>query len=238
MEIKKEVKKKILTIDDDPEINALIKRHVTYMGYEVKTTTDPESFLKEVEEFQPDLCLIDLDIGESQSGLILVEAILMAHHGSLPIVILSRHDDTEVISNALESGAMDYMIKPPTKERLVTLLDRYAPQKHSDKSSTPLYKVPATQARAEISYPLEWNKIDEMGLWFSSKNLISRGSIFYFKDPEFEKITGRTTPALLTVSENFLKPGATQETYRIYGTFDPSDIELQNRVRNWLIKKK
>lgn len=233
-----EIKKKILTIDDDPEINNLIKRHVTNMGYEVKTTTDAESFLSELDAFEPDLCLIDLDIGQSQSGLILIESIIKSHHGRLPVVILSRHDDTDVISNALESGARDYMIKPPAKDRLQTLLERYAPQSPSDIKSTPLYKVPATQSRAEISYPLQWTGVDEMGLWFSSKHLISRGSIFYFRDPEFEKITQRTTPTLLTVSQNYLEPQATEEIYKIYGTFDPSDTELQNKVRNWLIKKK
>lgn len=234
-----EVKKKILTIDDDPEINALIQHHVSNMGYVVKTTTQPETFLSEFESFKPDLCLIDLDIGLPRSGLIVLQSIVKKAGPFFPLIILSRHEETDSIADALTAGAMDYLIKPPTKERLQSLLQRYAPIEDSDKNAKPVTrKVPGTQSRAEISFPLEWLSVDEQGLWFRSKHLISRGSIFYFRDPEFEKITLRSSPTLLTVSENFLDPGAKEECYKIYGTFDQSDSELLNKVRDWLIKKK
>lgn len=179
-----EVKKLILTIDDDPEINQILSRYISNLGYKVLTSTTPREFLSLCEKNKPDLCIVDMELGESGSGLIIIESLRKSFGPLLPIFILSRHEDSTLISKALEAGATDYLYKPPAKERLQNLLDRYVPLTAEELiPKAPLRKVPSQQAPSEISFPLEWISIDERGLWLRSRHLISRGSVFYFQHP-------------------------------------------------------
>lgn len=230
------MKKYILSVDDDPEINELMKHRFKTLNYEIKTTSTPQEFLDAYHQRKPDLCLIDLDIGVAGAGMLLIRGIRIMDEET-PIIILSRHDETDTTSHALELGADDFITKPPTKERFLQILARYLPLGDQARPNDPMKKVPSAANRAEVSFPVELFAVDERGVWVTSKHLISKGSVFYFLSEEFQRIANRETPILLSVSQNPIHPDLPEEAYKIYGTFDPSDDELIMRIRSWLISK-
>ena len=52
--------KKILIVDDEKTISDIIKFNLTKEGYEVDTAYDGEEAVKKVDEFNPDLMILDL----------------------------------------------------------------------------------------------------------------------------------------------------------------------------------
>ena len=52
--------KKILVIDDDPELNELLRGYLSNNGYTVETAFDGSCLLHLLDNFQPDLLILDL----------------------------------------------------------------------------------------------------------------------------------------------------------------------------------
>jgi len=228
----------ILTVDDDPEVNTLLGHRFKTLNCDVRTTTTPDAFLAELEKKTPDLCLVDLDIGMPGAGMLLVRAIRTTLGPELPVIILSRHEDTDTTAHALEIGATDYITKPPTKERFLQTLSKYIALGDNALELQMLKNVPKRNSRAEVSFKLEVIGIDELGVQLRSQHLIARGSVFYLNSPELAEITGREGPLLLSMGRTEVDPGNAAESYRLFASFDPSDDELQRRVRSWLITSK
>ena len=51
---------KILVVDDDPNINDLLKMYFESEGYEVKTVTDGAEGINYFKMYEPDLVLLDI----------------------------------------------------------------------------------------------------------------------------------------------------------------------------------
>lgn len=71
------------------------------------------------------VCLVDHDLGESRTGLDLIQALVVARCET-PLILLTGHNDREIAMKALQVGAVDYIdkmeIRPGTLERII----RYA----------------------------------------------------------------------------------------------------------------
>lgn len=61
------MKEKILVVDDEPLILKTINRTLIRKGYEVRTTHDAKSFLKELKRDKADLLIMDINLGELSS---------------------------------------------------------------------------------------------------------------------------------------------------------------------------
>jgi DNA-binding NarL/FixJ family response regulator len=68
---------------------------------------------------EPDVLVLDLNIGEggAAGGVALVER-LRARHPNLPVLVLSMHDDAEVVSRVLHAGAHAFVTKGSPLESL------------------------------------------------------------------------------------------------------------------------
>lgn len=70
----------------------------------------------------PDLVLLDMKLGQ-EHGLQLLPWIC-AHYPGLPVLVLSMHDDIELISMALEAGARGYLLKDLAAQQLEVAIGR------------------------------------------------------------------------------------------------------------------
>lgn len=113
---------RILAIDDDQANLELLRRILEPQGYtDLRTTTDPLRATEILEEFEPDLILLDLRM-PGMDGFELLE-ILRARTppGSyLPILVLTSDSSQDAKRRALASGARDFLTKPlsPAEVRL------------------------------------------------------------------------------------------------------------------------
>ncbi len=107
---------RILVIEDDLDIAALIRRGLVYKGYEVDTAPDGEAGLASARDQPPDLVLLDLMIPKVDG----VEVCRRLRAGSnVPIIILTARDSVADKIKGLDAGADDYVTKPFAFEELL-----------------------------------------------------------------------------------------------------------------------
>ena len=102
--------KKILVVDDEPEVRKLMEHFLTGRGYEVRLAENGRLALAALDTFAPDLVLLDmhmpeLDVIETLKGL-------AARAPALPVIMVTVNDDVETTSRLIQLGAADYVPKP------------------------------------------------------------------------------------------------------------------------------
>lgn len=101
--------KKILVVDDEPQIIRVMRRILSAHQYEIRTASDGESAFELFGDWQPDLVITDLQMPHID-GLELCRRLRAA--SAVPIIVLSVRDEEETIVEALDAGADDYVTKP------------------------------------------------------------------------------------------------------------------------------
>ena len=125
-------RKKILAVDDEPQILRVLRHILNAHGYAVRTAQDGVAALEVFHEWRPDLILTDLQMPE-MDGLEFCKKLRST--SDVPIVILSVRNEEATIVDALDAGADDYVTKPfGTNELLARLrsASRRAPAKETD----------------------------------------------------------------------------------------------------------
>lgn len=108
--------KKILVVDDEKPISDIVKFNLEKEGYEIATAFDGEEALKMVEEFQPDLILLDLMLPKID-GLEVAREVRKTY--DMPIIMVTAKDSEIDKVLGLELGADDYVTKPFSNRELV-----------------------------------------------------------------------------------------------------------------------
>ncbi|MEU0989187.1 response regulator transcription factor [Streptomyces sp. NPDC005953] len=100
---------RVLLIEDDPSVREGVELGLRRRGHDVRTAATGEAGLAALDEFRPDLLLLDLML----PGVNGVEVCRRVRESSqLPIIMLTaRGDDFDVVIG-LEAGADDYIVKP------------------------------------------------------------------------------------------------------------------------------
>lgn len=105
-------KKRILLIEDEEDIAALIKLQAEISGYKLHVEVDGVNGLRAVEREKPDLVLIDVML-PGQNGLDVCRKIKNNPElKNIPVIILSAKSEEIDICLGLELGADDYIAKP------------------------------------------------------------------------------------------------------------------------------
>ena len=95
-------------------------------GHEVvAATTTPEECLRAVTAAQPDVCLLDLYLPEREEGLETARAIRM-NRPRTRVVILSGAADPELLSQAIDLGAVGIIRKDQTIDKIAAALQQVA----------------------------------------------------------------------------------------------------------------
>lgn len=108
--------KKILVVDDEKPISDIVKFNLTKEGYEVFTAYDGEEAVRQVEEVQPDLILLDLMLPK-MDGLEVCREVRKKY--DMPIIMVTAKDSEIDKILGLELGADDYVTKPFSNRELV-----------------------------------------------------------------------------------------------------------------------
>ncbi len=101
---------KILVVDDDPRLLAMLRRTLTYEGFFVVTAADGKAGLQQIAAQHPDLVVLDWLMPEL-NGIEVVRA-LRQHKNPTLILMLTARDAVEDRVRGLEHGADDYLVKP------------------------------------------------------------------------------------------------------------------------------
>ena len=108
--------KRILLVDDEPEILEISRDYLKASGFDVVTAGDGALGLSAVRREKPDLIVLDLMMPE-MDGLDLCRTI--RRESNVPIIMLTARVDEADKLVGLEIGADDYMTKPFSPRELV-----------------------------------------------------------------------------------------------------------------------
>ncbi|MBE9007331.1 response regulator [Fortiea sp. LEGE XX443] len=111
---------KILAVDDDPQILALLQTLLSPWGLQVISLDDPRRFWETLETVKPDLLILDVEMPHS-SGIELCQVVRNDPNWSeLPILFLTVHSDADIVNQVYSVGADDFVNKPIVGPELVT----------------------------------------------------------------------------------------------------------------------
>jgi signal transduction histidine kinase/DNA-binding response OmpR family regulator len=111
----------VLVIEDDPAAQELLRRHLEGAGYAVITTASGRQGLAWMRDVHPDAVILDILLPDLDGWEILQLAKSDAATRSIPIMVVSVVDDRQL---GLALGAVDYFVKPVSRERLLEGLGR------------------------------------------------------------------------------------------------------------------
>ncbi|MBK9215564.1 MAG: response regulator transcription factor [Chloracidobacterium sp.] len=101
--------KKVLVIDDEPQITRVLRHSLSAHRYDVRTAADGVSGLETFRDWHPDLVITDLQMPE-MDGIAVCREIRKAF--AVPIIVLSVRGEERTKVEALDAGADDYVTKP------------------------------------------------------------------------------------------------------------------------------
>jgi DNA-binding response OmpR family regulator len=111
---------KVMVVDDDPSILTAIQHLLQPWGLRVTTLADPQQFWPTLVATQPDLLILDILMPEI-NGIELCQIVRSDTRWSeLPILVLTAHQDGDIVNQVFSAGADDFVSKPLTGPELVT----------------------------------------------------------------------------------------------------------------------
>ncbi|MFW6078263.1 MAG: response regulator [Gemmatimonadota bacterium] len=110
---------RILVVEDERDIAALVAYHLTKEGYRVQTAGAGEEALEAVEQDPPHLIVLDLMLPELSGYEFLERVRRKPELDEIPVIVLTARREEEDRVKGLELGADDYVTKPFSPRELV-----------------------------------------------------------------------------------------------------------------------
>lgn len=125
---------KILIIEDNKDVNELLKKTLEKEGYYVYSSFDGLDGRKQLKEQQFDMLLLDIMLPYLSGDEVLKE---LRQNSDIPVMVLSAKDMVATRIDMLKMGADDYLVKPfdlgEVAARVETLLRRSKRQEELSK---------------------------------------------------------------------------------------------------------
>lgn len=100
---------RVLVVDDDFDIQALLTLILSRAGFEVRTVDNGAEALRWLPELQPDIILLDVMMPEMDGW---ETCRRIRDHSQVPIIFLTVRNRRADIARGLRLGANDYICKP------------------------------------------------------------------------------------------------------------------------------
>lgn len=103
---------RILAVDDDPLVSTLLQQTLQAMGYEVQVAHSAAEASKEAKAFDPDIAIIDVDLGPGPDGFDLATALKNASP-ALAVVFLTNVSDPRLAGKTTRNmpAGSGYLLK-------------------------------------------------------------------------------------------------------------------------------
>jgi two-component system, OmpR family, KDP operon response regulator KdpE len=132
-------RRKLLVIDDDPAIFRYLRRGLMREGYDVAIASG-EGMLARLDEWQPDIVLLDLAPLHVRSQIQAIRA-----RSAVPLIGLLSNEDTQTMIAALDAGVHDCVPKPFSLEELDAHIRKVLRRDMWSRGETPEFKSPTVR---------------------------------------------------------------------------------------------
>lgn len=96
-----DIRRRILIVDDEPMITALLSSVLGSAGFDTATAGDAIEMNRQIDKFDPDAVLLDISLGDGPSGLDLGHA-LSVRRPDIAVMYLSRYPDPRLVEGGSE----------------------------------------------------------------------------------------------------------------------------------------
>ena len=115
--------KRILLVDDDPEIVDSMRTLLESRGYRILVARDGNQGLAIAETEGPDLIVLDMMMPK-RSGFLVLEKLRRAHPTPVRVIMITANEGSRHKAYAEMLGVDDYIRKPFAMDRLLESVDR------------------------------------------------------------------------------------------------------------------
>lgn len=117
LEMSKDVKKRILIVDDDPEVLEILRSYLE-PDYQVGTLDNGDFAVEYIKSNETDLILMDV-VMPDKDGFEVVKDIRNSEEGKdIPVLFVTGKSDRNIVLDSINLGVDGYLIKPVAKDRL------------------------------------------------------------------------------------------------------------------------
>jgi response regulator NasT len=113
-------KGKILVVDDDRLVLAMVTHGLSQAGYEVIDADNGDDAILLARQERPELALLDIRM-DGKSGFDVAQ--YLREVGHTPFVFLSAFSDAQTVAKVKELGALAYLVKPLEVQQIVPTID-------------------------------------------------------------------------------------------------------------------
>lgn len=122
--------KKILIIEDEPDLLEMYHLYFDRAGYDVVDAADGQIDIGLIRQERPDLVLLDILLSKIDGWQILKDIKSNSETKDVPVVIFSNLAQAEEIEKGLKLGAADYLIKSnSTPKDLLVKIQKFLGEK-------------------------------------------------------------------------------------------------------------
>jgi DNA-binding response OmpR family regulator len=114
-------KKRVLVVDDDRDILRVFRVILERAGYVVKTAETGREALKQLNDSEFDVCLVDVKLPDMDGTELLLE---MGENPETVKIVITGFSSESVGIKAADFGADDYLVKPVKAEDLLAVLSQ------------------------------------------------------------------------------------------------------------------
>jgi len=120
--VRRDIKGKVLIVDDAPDTLEIIQKLLHYEGYDVAMASTGEEGVKKVEEEKPDVVLMDINL----PGIDGTEALrrIRIINPLQCVIMLTAFATLDNAVRALKEGASDFVKKPFENEHLIHIVNQ------------------------------------------------------------------------------------------------------------------
>lgn len=137
-------KGKILVVDDDRLVLAMLVHGLARSGYEVIDADNGDDAILLAREHRPDLALLDIRM-DGKSGFDVAQ--YLREVGHTPFVFLSAFSDEQTVTKVRSLGALDYLVKPLEMAQIIPIIDAAFARARAQRAATRQPIVDSAQAR-------------------------------------------------------------------------------------------
>jgi Response regulators consisting of a CheY-like receiver domain and a winged-helix DNA-binding domain len=116
------VAKKILIVDDEPDIITTIEMMLESSNYTTITAQDGQEALEKVEKHSPDLLVLDINMPKVDGYTVFKKLRADPKFRDIPIIILTANTEYGDVKKCITEGVEAYLTKPFKTETLLGLM--------------------------------------------------------------------------------------------------------------------
>lgn len=111
-------KSKVLIVDDSEVVRHILSKALTPEGYTIYSAVDGEDGWRKINDLQPDIVLLDVEMPTRNGFDVLREVRENFKAEEIAVIMVTTQSDGKGIARAFEEGAFDYIPKPATESEI------------------------------------------------------------------------------------------------------------------------